>query len=71
MTRRRLTTALATTLSAALLMQGAASAQTTSEGEQALPWVGALYPDTPLAQGHNDAARALAMVDDNPLIRWT
>lgn len=34
------------------------------------PWVGALYPDSAKAQGHNDTAKAMAYVDDNPLIRW-
>jgi glyoxylase-like metal-dependent hydrolase (beta-lactamase superfamily II) len=39
--------------------------------EKVKQWVGALYPDSAISQGHNDAAKALAMVDDNPLIRWT
>lgn len=49
---------------------GQAVAQTALGVEEVKPWVGALYPDTPVAQGHNDAAKALAMVDGNPLIRW-
>jgi hypothetical protein len=28
----------------------------SSLGPDEKPWVGALYPDTPLAQGHNGAA---------------
>ena len=54
----------------ALVLQSSAFAQ-QSLGPDEKPWVGALYPDTALAQGHNDAAKALAMVDDNPIIRWT
>ena len=30
------------------------------------PW----KPDLPLAKAYDTAARALAMADDNPLIRW-
>ena len=47
----------------------AAAQQMLAEDEK--PWVGPLYPDTPIAQAHNDAARALAMADGNPIIRWT
>jgi glyoxylase-like metal-dependent hydrolase (beta-lactamase superfamily II) len=31
---------------------------------------GPLAPDKPIAKAHNDAAKALAAVDDNPLIQW-
>lgn len=34
------------------------------------PWGGPLAPDKPLAKAYADAARALAEVDDNPVIRW-
>ena len=34
------------------------------------PFRGPLKPDMPLAKGYNDAAKALAMADDNPLFRW-
>lgn len=31
---------------------------------------GPLGPDLPAAKGYNDAAKALATIDDNPVIRW-
>lgn len=34
------------------------------------PFRGPLKPDLPTAKGYNDAARAMSLVDDNPLIRW-
>ena len=59
--------ALATCIAAALAAPGAG--HETAEGESK-PFRGPLKPDQPLARGYNDAAKALAMVDDNPLIRW-
>lgn len=38
--------------------------------EEAKPWRGPLKPDLPLSKGYNDAAKALATVDENPLIAW-
>ncbi|HYD89260.1 MAG TPA: MBL fold metallo-hydrolase [Vitreimonas sp.] len=38
--------------------------------DPARPFRGPIRPDLPLARGYNDAARALAYADDNPLIRW-
>lgn len=37
---------------------------------QSQPPRGPLAPDTAVAKGYNDAARALADVDDNPVIDW-
>ncbi len=37
---------------------------------EAKPFRGPLKPDLPLAKAYNDAARALAGADDNPLIGW-
>jgi glyoxylase-like metal-dependent hydrolase (beta-lactamase superfamily II) len=39
------------------------------EVDELKPWVGPLYPDTPAAKAHADAARALAN-SDNPIVRW-
>ena len=44
-----------------------------AQGPQApadAPRGGPLAPDKPIAKAHNDAAKALAEVDDDPLIRW-
>lgn len=62
---------LVAALAAAPVLVGSAMAQQKLDADPVLPWVGPLYPDTPIAQGHNDAAKALAMVDGNPIIRWT
>lgn len=43
----------------------------TPPAEPARPTAGPLKPDTAVAAGYVGAARALANVDDNPLIRWT
>jgi glyoxylase-like metal-dependent hydrolase (beta-lactamase superfamily II) len=48
------------------LLAGSAEAQTAEE----VPWGGPLAPDKPLARAYDDAARALAEADDNPMIRW-
>lgn len=48
------------------LLAGAAEARAAEE----VPWGGPLAPDQPLAKAYGDAARALADVDDNPMIRW-
>jgi glyoxylase-like metal-dependent hydrolase (beta-lactamase superfamily II) len=39
-------------------------------GDSTRPFRGPISPDLPLARGYNEAARALSLVDDNPLIRW-
>jgi glyoxylase-like metal-dependent hydrolase (beta-lactamase superfamily II) len=49
------------------LLTGAAEAGAAAEE---VPWGGPLAPDQPLAKAYDDAARALADVDDNPMIRW-
>ena len=46
-----------------------ASGHAQAPGE-AQPPRGPLAPDTSVAKGYNDAARALADVDDNPVIDW-
>lgn len=48
----------------------AASAAGQSVDTATRPFRGPLKPDLSLARGYNDAAKALANVDDNPLIRW-
>ncbi|MFE9644371.1 hypothetical protein ACFYO0_09635 [Streptomyces sp. NPDC006365] len=48
-------------------LAGAAEARAAAEE---VPWGGPLAPDQPLAKAYDDAARALADVDDNPMIRW-
>ncbi|MED5549081.1 MAG: MBL fold metallo-hydrolase [Pseudomonadota bacterium] len=50
-----------------LAMSGA---HAQDEGETR-PFRGPIDPDRPLARGYNDAAAALAGVDENPLIAWT
>lgn len=65
----------ATAIPPALLAgSGTAAAQTAAEVPQGtaaeVPWGGPLAPDKPLAKAYDDAARALAGVDDNPMIRW-
>lgn len=46
-----------------VLSVGLARAQEETAG-------GPLKPDLPIAKGYDNAARALAMIDDNPVIRW-
>jgi glyoxylase-like metal-dependent hydrolase (beta-lactamase superfamily II) len=44
-----------------------------AQGRQAQgdrPHGGPLAPDSPIARGYNDAAKAFAAVDDNPIISW-
>lgn len=38
--------------------------------EDEKPVRGPLKPDMPLAKAYDEAAKALAMADDNPLMRW-
>ncbi|MFJ7998157.1 MBL fold metallo-hydrolase [Streptomyces sp. NPDC096310] len=57
----------ATAIPSALFTTTATAAPTTAEDA---PWGGPLAPDKPLAKAYDDAARALAEVDDNPVIRW-
>ena len=40
------------------------------EVDELKPWVGPLYPDTPVAASHAAAAKALAAVSDNPIVQW-
>ncbi|WP_416981012.1 MBL fold metallo-hydrolase [Streptomyces sp. T028] len=61
----------------ATLLVGAADARATECGCTAVaqtaadvPWGGPLAPDKPLAKAYADGAKALAEVDDNPMIRW-
>ncbi|WP_329309605.1 MBL fold metallo-hydrolase [Streptomyces sp. NBC_01262] len=42
----------------------------TAAAAAEVPWGGPLAPDMPLAKAYDDGARALANVDDNPMIRW-
>ncbi|MGW0199220.1 MBL fold metallo-hydrolase [Nonomuraea sp. NPDC003201] len=53
-------------LAAALIPPAPAAAQVSLD----VPWGGPLAPDLPLAKAYDTAARALAEVDDNPVIRW-
>lgn len=43
---------------------------TTAAAAAEVPWGGPLAPDKPLAKAYDDGAKALANVDDNPMIRW-
>jgi glyoxylase-like metal-dependent hydrolase (beta-lactamase superfamily II) len=63
------------TFAAALLAAGTvlvapAQAQPPAPGAEVRPIRGPWKPDRPLAKAYDEAARALAMADDNPLIRW-
>ena len=44
--------------------------QPGGQAAQPRPFGGPLAPDSPIAKGYNDAAKALAAVDDNPMIQW-
>jgi hypothetical protein len=41
-----------------------------ADAAESQPIRGPWKPDLPVAKGYDEAARALAMVHDNPSIRW-
>ncbi|GLR85326.1 MBL fold metallo-hydrolase [Bradyrhizobium iriomotense] len=52
------------------LASGALAQGSDSTGSAPRPFRGPWKPDLPLSKAYDDAAKAMAMVDDNPLIRW-
>lgn len=57
-------------LAMAALLATPAGAEPATPGAASQPIRGPWKPDRPLAKAYDEAARALAMADDNPLIRW-
>ncbi|MGP4006917.1 hypothetical protein [Streptomyces sp. 4N124] len=57
---------IAAAVPSTLFTNTAAAAEAPTEE---IPWGGPLAPDKPLAKAYDDAARALAEADDNPVIR--
>jgi glyoxylase-like metal-dependent hydrolase (beta-lactamase superfamily II) len=59
-------------LIAALLSLASGTFARAADGASSapLPIRGPWKPDRPLAKAYDDVAKAMAMVDDNPLIRW-
>lgn len=55
---------------AAALTATPGGAQPSAAAAEARPIRGPWKPDLPLAKAYDASARALAMADDNPLIRW-
>lgn len=67
----RLRSALLAMLAApALLSASTTSAQSKPPAGETKPLRGPWKPDLPLAKAYDASAKALAMADDNPLIRW-
>ncbi|MFG2964901.1 MULTISPECIES: MBL fold metallo-hydrolase [unclassified Streptomyces] len=57
-------------MSTAAAQTAEAPTATAAQAAAEQPWGGPLAPDKPLAKAYADAAKALAEVDDNPMIRW-
>ena len=54
----------------AVMLATPSLAQQSSAGVPARPIRGPWKPDLPLAKAYDASAKALAMADANPLIRW-
>ncbi|MGO4421903.1 MBL fold metallo-hydrolase, partial [Streptomyces sp. MCAF7] len=69
-TRREFGAMMAGACAAATLSSGLFARTAAAQPAADVPWGGPLAPDKPLAKAYVDAAKALAGVDDNPVIQW-